>query len=106
MGFTGDEVMFTSNNTPIKEYRIAQKLGAVVNLDDLSHVDFLHGELGLPEFISFRYNPGPGRSGNVIIGDPKEAKFGATMSQLLDGYRRCKELGVKRFGLHTMVVSN
>jgi len=106
MHFSGDQVMFTSNNTPIKEYAYAKKLGAIINLDDLSHVEYLHAELGLPEFVSFRYNPGPGRTGNVIIGDPKEAKFGATMSQLLDGYRRCKELGVKRFGLHTMVVSN
>lgn len=106
MGFTGDEVMFTSNNTPISEYRVAKDIGAVVNLDDLLHVDFLHGELGLPELVSFRYNPGPGRTGNVLIGDPKEAKFGATMDQLLAGYKKCKELGVKRFGLHTMVVSN
>jgi diaminopimelate decarboxylase len=106
MGFSQDEVMFTSNNTPIKEYRLAKNMGAIVNLDDLSHVDFLHAELGLPEFVSFRYNPGPGRTGNVLIGDPKEAKFGFTMSQLLDGYSKCKELGVKRFGLHTMVVSN
>lgn len=106
MGFVGGEVMFTSNNTPIKEYKVAKDMGAVVNLDDLSHVEFLHSQLGLPEFVSFRYNPGPGRTGNVLIGDPKEAKFGFTMSQLLEGYKRCKELGVKRFGLHTMVVSN
>lgn len=106
MGFKGDEVMFTSNNTPLKEFAFAKKIGAIVNLDDISHIGFLHAELGLPDLISFRYNPGPGRTGNVLIGDPKEAKFGTTMTQLLDGYRKCKELGVKRFGLHTMVVSN
>jgi diaminopimelate decarboxylase len=106
MGFTGEEVMFTSNNTPIKEYAFAKNLGAIVNLDDLSHVEFVHKELGLNDLVSFRYNPGPERTGNVLIGDPKEAKFGTTMSQLLEGYKRCKELGVKRFGLHTMVVSN
>lgn len=105
-GLTGDEIMFTSNNTPIKEYRKAKQLGAIVNLDDLSHVEFLHKEVGLPELVSFRFNPGPDRTGNVLIGDPKEAKFGTTRAQLIEGYRRCKELGVKRFGLHTMVVSN
>jgi len=105
MGFTGEQVMFTSNNTPIKEFAQAKKMGAIVNLDDLSHVEFLHRELGLPELVSFRYNPGPERTGNVIIGDPKEAKFGTTMAQLLDGYKKCKDLGVKRFGLHAMVVS-
>jgi len=105
MGFTGEQVMFTSNNTPIKEFAQAKKMGALVNLDDLSHVEFLHRELGLPELVSFRYNPGPERTGNVLIGDPKEAKFGTTMAQLLNGYKKCKDLGVKRFGLHAMVVS-
>mmetsp|Transcript_70484 Transcript_70484/g.168807 ORF Transcript_70484/g.168807 Transcript_70484/m.168807 type:complete len:439 (-) Transcript_70484:159-1475(-) len=105
-GYKGDQILFTSNNTPLKEYKKALELGAIVNLDDLSHVDFLHKELGLPEFISFRYNPGPARTGNVLIGDPKEAKFGTTISQLHEGFRRCKELGVKRFGVHAMVVSN
>merc|ERR1719230_558335 len=98
--------MFTSNNTPIKEYSAAKKMGAVVNIDDLSHVEFLHSELGLPELVSFRYNPGPERTGNVLIGDPKEAKYGTTLEQLLEGYRLCKERGVARFGLHAMVVSS
>mmetsp|Transcript_95586 Transcript_95586/g.276076 ORF Transcript_95586/g.276076 Transcript_95586/m.276076 type:complete len:467 (-) Transcript_95586:57-1457(-) len=105
MGFTGEEIMFTSNNTPLKEFQKAKQLGAIVNLDDLSHVDFLHRRDGLPEMVSFRFNPGPGRTGNVIIGDPKEAKFGCTTAQLLEGYKKCKELGVKRFGLHAMVIS-
>lgn len=105
-GFKGEEVMFTSNNTPIKEYKKAKDMGAIVNLDDLSHVEFLHQELGLPSLVSFRFNPGPGRTGNVLIGDPKEAKFGTTQAQLLEGYRLCKEKGVTRFGLHAMVVSN
>jgi len=105
-GLTGEDIMFTSNNTPIREYEKAKKLGAVVNLDDVSHINFLHKELGLPDLISVRYNPGPERTGNVLIGDPKEAKFGATKDQLLECYSKCKALGVKRFGLHTMVVSN
>lgn len=106
VGFRREEIMFTSNNTPLKEYSKAKELGAIVNLDDLSHVEFLHRELGLPSLVSFRFNPGPGRTGNEIIGDPKEAKFGTTAAQLLEGYRRCRDLGVQRFGLHAMVVSN
>lgn len=105
-GFGNEEIMFTSNNTPLKEYRKALALGAIVNLDDLTHVDFLAREAGLPELISFRFNPGPERTGNVIIGDPKEAKFGLTRHQLFEGYKRCHELGVRRFALHAMVVSN
>jgi len=106
IGLRGEEIMFTSNNTPIKEFRKAKQLGAIVNLDDISHIEFLHKEDGLPDLVSFRYNPGPERTGNVLIGDPKEAKFGFTLDQMLQGYKRCKELGVKRFGLHAMVVSN
>lgn len=105
-GLSGDDIMFTSNNTPLKEYAKAKELGAVINLDDLSHVEFLSKELGLPDLVSFRYNPGPKRTGNVLIGDPKEAKFGCPDEQLMEGYRLCKDKGVKRFGLHTMVVSN
>lgn len=105
MGFKGEEIMFTSNNTPLKEFQKAKQLGAIVNFDDLSHVDYLHRCDGLPEMVSFRFNPGPGRTGNVIIGDPKEAKFGCTTAQLIEGYRKCKELGVQRFGLHAMVIS-
>jgi diaminopimelate decarboxylase len=106
IGLQGEDIMFTSNNTPLKEFRQAMKLGAIVNFDDLSHVKFLHEQEGLPELVSFRFNPGPERTGNVLIGDPKEAKFGTTMSQLLEGYKLCQQLGVKRFGLHAMVVSN
>lgn len=106
VGYKETEIMFTSNNTPIKEFRKAKELGAIVNLDDLTHVEFLHEEAGLPDLISIRFNPGPERTGNVLIGDPKEAKFGTTKSQLKAGYKRCKELGAKRFALHTMVVSN
>lgn len=105
-GFQREEIMFTSNNTPLKEYRKALALGAIVNLDDITHIDFLAGEAGLPELISFRFNPGPARTGNVLIGDPKEAKFGLTRQQLFEAYKRCQELGVRRFALHAMVVSN
>ncbi len=105
-GMTGEEVMFTSNNTPITEYTAAKDLGAILNLDDISHIDFVHERIGLPELVSFRFNPGAAREGNVIIGNPEEAKYGFTEAQLFEGYRRLQELGVSRFGLHTMVASN
>ena len=106
VGITGEEIMFTSNNTPASEYIKARELGAVINLDDITHIDYLEKHAGLPEVISFRYNPGPLRSGNAIIGNPEEAKYGYTREQLFEGYRILKEKGVKRFGLHTMVASN
>jgi len=106
VGITGESVMFTSNNTLAKEYRAARDMGAVINLDDLTHIDYLERNVGLPEVLSFRYNPGPLREGNVIIGKPEEAKYGFTREQLLEGYRVIKEKGVRRFGLHAMVASN
>jgi diaminopimelate decarboxylase len=105
-GIRGEQIMFTSNDTPAEEYVQARALGAIINLDDITHIDFVQKHAGLPELISFRYNPGPLREGNPIIGDPKEAKYGLTREQLFEGYRICKERGVKRFGLHTMVISN
>lgn len=106
VGMVGDEIMFTSNNTPASEYRKAMELKAIVNLDDLTHIEYLESELGLPELLSFRYNPGPLREGNVIIGNPEEAKYGFEREQLLEGYRQLKAKGVQRYGLHTMVASN
>ena len=105
-GLTGGRVMFTSNNTPASEYRQAKELGAILNLDDLSHLDFVRDEVGLPDTLCFRYNPGPLRGGNAIIGKPEEAKYGFTRDQLFEGYRRAKAAGVRRFGLHAMVASN
>ena len=98
--------MFTSNNTLAHEYRKAVQLGAIVNLDDLTHIDFLREHVGLPELLCFRYNPGSAREGNVIIGKPEEAKYGFTEQQLFEGYRKLRDAGVRRFGLHTMVASN
>jgi diaminopimelate decarboxylase len=106
VGMTGENIMFTSNNTPIHEYEKAIELGAIINLDDISHIAYLEEHLDLPNLISFRYNPGPLRSGNAIIGDPAEAKYGLTRDQLFEGYAALEKSGVKRFGLHTMVVSN
>jgi len=108
-GMKGEELMFTSNETPAREYIMARELGAIINLDDFSHIAFLEKSLdkcGLPEMVSCRYNPGPLKKGNAIIGKPEEAKYGFTREQILEGYRLLKTKGVKRFGLHTMVASN
>ncbi|MDC7231605.1 MAG: diaminopimelate decarboxylase [Spirochaetales bacterium] len=105
-GLKGEEIMFTSNDTPMAEYEKALELGAVINLDDITHLDFLQNGPGLPELICFRYNPGPLKEGNAIIGSPEEAKYGFTREQLKEGYKKAASLGVKRFGLHTMVASN
>lgn len=105
-GILGEEIMFTSNDTPAKEFVRAKELGAIINLDDISHIKFLEESAGLPDLVCFRFNPGPERTGNVIIGDPKEAKYGFTREQLFEGYKILKDKGVKRFGLHTMVASN
>ena len=106
VGITGEEIMFSSNDTPANEYKKARELGAIINLDDISHIPFLESNAGIPDLICLRFNPGPARKGNVIIGDPKEAKYGFTREQLFEGYRICQEKGVKRFGLHTMIISN
>ncbi|MDR1287859.1 MAG: diaminopimelate decarboxylase [Treponema sp.] len=109
-GVKGEDIMFTSNETPAREYIKARELGAVINLDDATHIEFLEKVLrpgrGLPGLISFRYNPGPLREGNAIIGKPEEAKYGFTREQLVEGYKTLKAKGVKRFGLHAMVASN
>jgi diaminopimelate decarboxylase len=105
-GIKGDMIMLTSNNTPADEYDYAKKLGAILNLDDITHIDYVDKNIGLPSMISFRYNPGPLKGGNAIIGVPEEAKYGLTREQLFDAYRTVKERGVKNFGLHTMIASN
>ncbi|MDR0600328.1 MAG: diaminopimelate decarboxylase [Treponema sp.] len=105
-GITGERIMFTSNNTPAAEYWEARRLGAVINLDDSTHIAYLERHTGIPELISCRYNPGPLKEGNAIIGKPEEAKYGFTREQILAAYPRLAEKGARRFGLHTMVASN
>jgi diaminopimelate decarboxylase len=106
VGIVSENVMFSSNDTPAVEYRKARELGAIINLDDISHISFLEKHAGLPDLVSFRYNPGPTREGNFILGHPEESKWGFTREQLFEGYRMLKEKGVSRYGLHTMVASN
>lgn len=106
IGMSGDEIMLTSNDTPAYEFQLAKDLGAIINLDDISHIDFVEQNVGLPETICMRYNPGDLKQGNLIIGHPEEAKYGFTHKQMIEGYRILKEKGVKHFGVHTMVASN
>ena len=112
VGNVGESIMFTSNDTPAEEFRKAWELGAIVNFDDVTHIPFFFDSIaGMPgdpagRLFCCRYNPGPLKGGNAIIGKPEEAKYGFTRAQLFDGYRMLKERGAKRFGLHTMVASN
>ncbi len=105
-GIIGDEIMFTSNDTPVVDFLKAKELGAIINLDDVSHIKYLEQYAGLPDLICFRYNPGRLKKGNVIIGHPEDAKYGFTHKQLMEGYKICRDKGIKRFGIHTMVASN
>ena len=104
VGATPDAIMFTSNNTSTAEFVMAlANGGCILNLDDISLLDKLPQ---IPDRICFRYNPGEKRTGNAIIGNPVEAKYGISDSQFLSAFQRAKDIGVKRFGLHTMLVSN
>jgi diaminopimelate decarboxylase len=106
VGLSGDEIMLTSNDTPASEFRAAKELGAIINLDDISHIEYLEKNVGLPETVCMRYNPGDLKQGNLIIGHPEDAKYGFTHEQIIEGYRILKSKGVKQFGVHTMVASN
>jgi len=106
VGMSGDEIMLTSNDTPASEFRAAKELGAIINLDDISHIEYLEKNVGLPETVCMRYNPGDLKQGNLIIGHPEEAKYGFTHEQIIEGYRILKSKGVKQFGVHIMVASN
>lgn len=106
-GITGENIMFTSNDTPAYEYKKAYEMGAIINLDDITHIEYLEKALGkLPELLCFRYNPGALKGGNDIIGKPEEAKYGLTRQQMIDAYKISQSKGVKRFAMHTMVASN
>ncbi len=104
IGGHGEDIMFTSNNTSREVFIEAEKDGGcILNLDDINLIDKLPT---MPELISFRYNPGARRTGNDIIGNPLEAKYGVSHEQIIGAYRRAKDRGATRFGIHTMVASN
>ena len=107
-GFSGHEIMFSSNETPLSEYKFCEKLGGIINLDDFTNIQELEETLGyLPETMSLRYNPGGYfKISNTIMDNPQDAKYGLTTDQIIEGYRILKEKGVKRFGMHSFLASN
>ena len=112
-GFSGPEIMFSSNDTPAEEFVLADKLGATINLDDLTHVDFLQETLGhIPETISCRYNPGgvfelsESKEGFQVMDNPGDAKYGMTRPQISEAFKRLKAMGAKHFGIHAFLASN
>ncbi len=105
-GIVGRQIMFSSNDTPADEFIKARSLGATINLDDISHIDFLDQCCGIPEIVSIRYNPGKLREGSFIMGQPEEAKYGFTHAQVFAGLHQLQAKGAKRFGLHAFLASN
>ena len=112
-GFSGGEIMFSSNETPASEFALAAKLGAYINLDDLTHVDFLRETLGyVPETVCCRFNPGgvftlgESKEGFQVMDNPGQAKYGMTRPQLAQAFTRLRELGAKQFGIHAFLASN
>ena len=112
-GFRGSEIMFSSNETPAEEFELAARLGANINLDDLTHVEFLYNTLGrVPETVCCRFNPGgvftlgESKEGFQVMDNPGEAKYGMTRPQLAQAFSRLKELGAKHFGIHAFLASN
>ena len=106
-GFSGDEIMFSSNETPASDYILAKELGAIVNLDDFTHVDYYDRLCNLDETMSVRFNPGGTFTvSNGIMDNPQDAKYGMTEEQLIDAIKIMMERGVKHFGIHSFLVSN
>src|SRR5699024_8245900 len=108
MGCQPGDIMFSSNATPAEEYAYAEKLGAIINLDDITHIDFLEKTIGyIPETISCRYNPGGlFKISNSIMDNPGDAKYGMTTEQIFEAFRILKAKGAKKFGIHAFLASN
>ncbi|MBQ9609344.1 MAG: diaminopimelate decarboxylase [Lachnospiraceae bacterium] len=107
VGVTGQDIMFSANDTPAEDIELAAKLGAIINLDDYTHIDFVDEICGIPETICCRYNPGGTfLISNTIMDNPGDAKYGMTKEQLFKAYTRLKEMGAKRFGVHAFLASN
>ena len=106
-GFMGSDIMFSSNVTPEEEYKKAKELNAFINLDDITHIDFLEKAAGIPETICCRFNPGGlFKMGTDIMDNPGDAKYGMTKEQLIEAVNRLKGMGAKRFGIHSFLASN
>lgn len=107
IGISGHDVMFSSNVTPAQDFRLARKLNAIINLDDITHIDFLEKVAGIPEIISCRYNPGGDfKIENEIMDTPGDAKYGFTRPQMTEGFKKLMDKGVKEFGIHAFLASN
>ena len=112
-GFRGGEIMFSSNDTPAEEFKLAAELGATINLDDITHIDFLKDTIGyIPKKICCRFNPGgvftlgESKEGFQVMDNPGDAKYGMTRAQISEAYKRLKELGAEEFGIHAFLASN
>ena len=106
-GIKGADIMFSSNDTPANEFQYARKLNATINLDDITHIDFLKEVASIPEIISCRYNPGGTfELGTDIMDNPGDSKYGLTRAQMTEAFLKLKELGVKEFGMHSFLASN
>lgn len=109
LNYKPEEMMFSSNDTPIEEFQYANKVGAIINLDDITHIDVLEKALGgqLPETISCRYNPGGYfKLGTSVMDNPGDAKYGMTHEQIIEAFKTLKSKGVKHFGIHSFLASN
>lgn len=107
MGFKGEDIMFSSNDTPREDFEYAAKIGATINLDDITHIDFLEEICGIPETISCRFNPGGYfEIANSIMDNPGDAKYGMTREQIIEAFKILKSKGAKRFGIHAFLASN
>ena len=108
VGFSGREIMFSSNDTPTEEFAMAGKLGAIINLDDITHIEYVEKALGaIPETISCRYNPGGVfKISNNIMDNPGDAKYGMTTEQITEAFEILKAKGAREFGIHAFLVSN
>lgn len=106
-GIVGSEIMFSSNDTPAEEFKYARDLDATINLDDITHIDFLKEEAGIPKRISCRFNPGGKfELGTDIMDDPGDSKYGLTRAQMKEPFLKLKELGAEEFGIHSFLASN
>ena len=107
-GISGESIMFSSNDTPTEDFLLADKLGAIINLDDITHIDYLEKTVGhIPEKVSCRYNPGGNfEISNTIMDTPGDAKYGLTKPQMFQAFRLLRDKGVKEFGIHAFLASN
>lgn len=107
-GFSGSDIMFSSNETPAEDFKLAAKLGATINLDDITHIDFLKETIGeIPKRISCRFNPGGKFAvANTIMDNPGDAKYGLTRPQMTEAFKKLKEMGAEEFGMHAFLASN